>query len=84
MAKKRCLSKSDLCHIFGAIFYSSGTPNYRRLRTEYFQEEVLQKLEISPDRYARIVGGRTFNYEESQKIINYFNIEHYELETVPV
>jgi len=76
---RRLLRKEDLCHVFGMVSPSGKTIYYSKLRKRVMTDTVLSELEITVDRYEEIKGGKLFNWEETQRIINYFSIDPAEL-----
>lgn len=75
MKLRRLLTKRDLCRIFGLFSAKTDLFYYKTLREQVMTDEVLDRLEISPERYSSIRGPKTFFYPESLRIIRYFNIE---------
>lgn len=73
----RVLTKADLCRIFGLYSARSGNTYPKRLRQIYFTDSALDSLNISVERYR---SAKTFTYEESQRIIEHFKIESYEIQ----
>jgi len=73
----RELSKKELCVIFGLYAPRCGQAYYSKLRKKYFTQEALTAIEMSNERYKK---AKTFNFPETQRIIEYFKIEDEELE----
>ncbi|MEL6140315.1 MAG: hypothetical protein AAFU67_01715, partial [Bacteroidota bacterium] len=69
---RKTLYKSELADIFG-LRAASGRIYYTKLRELYFTDEALNKLGISPEDYAK-VRQRPFDYIQTQRIIEFFNI----------
>lgn len=80
--KTRLVSKKLLGHVFG-LATKTGTVYYKTLRESYFTDEALTHLGITKERYTSIKGKSTFNFAESEKIIQYFGITSDELRVVP-
>lgn len=76
---KRILTKADLCIIFGEYSRTSSLKYTGKLRQIYFTDEALEQMNITLDRFNQIRGGRSFSYAESQRIIEYFQINKEEL-----
>ena len=71
--KKRLVSKKALGYVFGLVS-PGGIIYYKSLREFYFTDDTLKHLGISKERYEQIKGKKTFTFEESEKIIQYFGI----------
>lgn len=80
MKIRRTFTKQQLCIIFGLHSPSYQTFYYRRLRNEYFTDEVLTKIGMTPTDYSEVNRNRRFTYLQSLKIIEVFQIEPEELE----
>ena len=73
------LTKKDLARIFGLISASGRTIYYKKLRELYFTDSELQKIDISPQEYDEIKGGKPFNHAQTSRIITNFKITAAEL-----
>lgn len=78
---RRTLTKQDLCRIFGLVS-PSGRCYYGRLRLENFTDEVLAAIGITPEEYRKTSRGRHFTYEQTQRIIEHFELTREELKEV--
>lgn len=76
---QRTFNKADLCYIFGLFSAKSNKVYYSQLKKIYFTEEAMKELGITPERYSQITAGRTFSFNETKKIIEYFNIQPEEM-----
>lgn len=74
----RLLTKKALCSAFGLVS-RSGHCYYSTLRKSYFSDQALKDLSISLARYQAIKGMSTFTFDESIRIIKYFDIRPEEL-----
>jgi len=77
MCIKKLLSKSDLCRIYGYYSRRSGKCYTHRLREKVLTDEVLHRVGIDPNEYAKI---RIFTALQTQRLIRELKIEKNEME----
>ncbi len=75
----RTITKKELCILFGLVSPSGRTIYYKKLVTDYFTDEVLQRLGLERADYADLRGGKPFSFEQTRAIIRAFDIREEEL-----
>jgi hypothetical protein len=67
------VTKKELC-IWLGLQHPGGKLDYDTLNSDYFNPEVLKRLNISPEEYKRT---RKFDAIQSQKIIDILNLRYF-------
>ena len=80
--KTRTLTKKQLCDLFGLHSGSRTKRYYERLRTDFFNDETLEAIEMTLEDYKNVTGGRPFSFQQTLKIISYFQISDEELQDI--
>ena len=62
------ITKKDLAVHFGLLSKSGKTIYYKKLRRDFFTDQVLNELGITAAEYNALKGGRPFSFQQSQKI----------------
>lgn len=78
--RTRTFTKQQLCIVFGLHSKTYKTYYYKRLREEYFTNEVLEQIGMTREDYNQVYRNRHFTFMQSKRIIDIFQIEKEELE----
>src|SRR5690606_3141484 len=80
--KIRTINKKELCILFGLYAQKSNRAYYSLLKKRYFTPQALKEMGISEQEFDSVKCGRHFNYDQTRRIIQHFNVTEDEMEGI--